>query len=147
MPTPNLVHRFTDVGLIRMDIPFSRVHVGLAGKNMQRERVHVLRPASEAGVTQSVENEKAQRPILSTPQHAASLMLDGSMWPLCVGAGKIQSHCAELLHISRIPWTRWLPGNVSTGAFALAFVNIDEAVTEVLPLQAEAFLWAKSAVD
>ncbi len=58
MTTPNLGHRFADARLIRVNVAFGRVHVGVAGEYVEGERVHVFRPTSEAGVAERIENER-----------------------------------------------------------------------------------------
>ncbi len=45
-------------GLVRVNVAFGRVHVGVARENVEGERVHVFRPTSEAGVAERVEKER-----------------------------------------------------------------------------------------
>jgi len=54
----HLIHRLPDVRLAWMDVALGRVHVGVAGKDVERERVHVLGPAGDAGVPEGVEDER-----------------------------------------------------------------------------------------
>ena len=58
MTTLNLGHRFADARFVRVNVAFRGVHVGVSGEHVERERVHVLRPAGEAGVPESLQNER-----------------------------------------------------------------------------------------
>src|SRR5690349_8663189 len=61
------IHRRADGLFLRMHVALRDVHVAMAGEIGQRPRVHVRRPAGEAGVPYRVELESleahASRPV------------------------------------------------------------------------------------
>ncbi len=100
MTTPNLGHRSPDARFVRVDVALGRVHVGVAGENVEGERVHVFRPTGEAGVAERVKNER-----LNTAgfDGGGVLLLQCRGFDVTTGAGKIQSVVEVPLRVSRTP--------------------------------------------
>jgi hypothetical protein len=106
---PGLFHCGTCVVFLRVHVPFRDRHVAVPGEVGERPRVHEGSPPRQAGVP---ERDNGKCASFASVQAWACwpCRLDGSMWPLFVGAEKIHGPSVCARRISRIDCARWERG-------------------------------------
>ncbi len=58
MPTPHFLHCFPNVHIAGVNIPFCRAHVRVSRQNVERERINMLSPTRNAGMSQGIQDER-----------------------------------------------------------------------------------------